>query len=130
MPKIGVRKPMTYKTDSGVALIRIECPPQIFDVEGAHIMRRKRVAIHKLDAIKALRPGDEGKMYAIFADLIPAWSGVLDVDTGEALPNLTDEPEGLSRLDNEQLGWLTSILQASPSIGSADPKSGPAGQTS
>lgn len=130
MPKIGARKPMTYKTDSGVALIRIECPPQIFDVEGAYIMRRKRVAIHKLDAIKRLKAGQEDEMYGIFADLVPMWSGVLDVEDGSELPNLSDEPSGLSKLDSEQLGWLTSILQASPSIGSADPKFGTAVPTS
>ena len=104
-----------YTRDMTSKLIQIPCPVDIFDMEDAYIMRRKRIAIYKLDAIKAFKPGQEEEMQAVYAELIPAWHNVIDVDTGEILPNLADEPEGLFKLDMEQIGWLTQMLQASAS---------------
>lgn len=101
-------------TSDGVALIRIECPEEVFDVEGAYIMRRKRVPVYVLDSIKAFKPGQEEEMYALFAKFVPHWDGVVDVETGEQLPDLADEPHGLTKLDNEQLQWVVKMLQASP----------------
>lgn len=102
------------KTSEGVALIRVECPEEVFDVEGAYIMRRKRVPVYVLDAIKGFKPGQEEELYVLFAKFVPQWSGVVDVETGEPLPDLADEPHGLTKLDNEQLQWLVKMLQASP----------------
>lgn len=102
------------KTVDGIALIKVACPPEVFDVNDAYIMRRKRVAIWKLDAIAAFQPGQEAEMYDIFAELIPEWHNVLDVETGEPLPNLSDEPNGLTRIDTEQLAWLSQTLRSTP----------------
>lgn len=120
------------KTADGIALIRIDCPPDVFDVDGAYIMRRKRVAVYKMDAMRNFKPGQEEQMYEIFADLIPQWNGIVDVETGEPLANLEDEPTGLTKLDNEQLQWLTKMLQASPlavAERTPHPKYGANGQT-
>lgn len=100
---------------NGVALLKVPCPPDVFDVDDAYVMRRRRVAIWKLDAIAAYQPGQEEEMYATFAELIPEWHNVLDVETGEPLPNLRDEPAGLTRIDTEQLAWLSKILRSTPS---------------
>ncbi|MCL4867746.1 MAG: hypothetical protein KJ063_02160 [Anaerolineae bacterium] len=95
-------------------LVRIDCPEDIFDVPGAFIMRRKRVAVWKLDSIKAFKPGQEDDLKSLYAELIPQWHGVLDVDNDEPLANLEDDPDGIFMIDAEQLTWLTRILQASP----------------
>lgn len=124
MPKLPV-----VKTPEGTALLKVACPPEIFDVFDAYIMRRKRVAIWKLDRISQFQPGQEEDMYGLFAELIPEWHNVLDVETGEPLPNLIEDPAGLTRLDTEQLGWLSKMLRATAGqLASASPKSGMNGQ--
>lgn len=97
-----------------VKLVRIDCPPEIFDVEGAYIMRRKRIAVWKLDTIRAFKLGQEDDMARLYADLVPQWGGIVDPDTGQALPSLADDPKALFQLDNEQVGWLTQMLQVMP----------------
>lgn len=121
MPKVTVSK------ENGIAFITVPCPEEIFDTPDAVVMRRKRIAIWKLDSINAFQPGQEEEMYGIFAELIPEWRGVLDVETGEPLPNLADDPRALTRLDTEQLAWLGGILRRTPanlSKNGADPKGG------
>lgn len=97
-----------------VKLVRIDCPAEIFDTEGAYIMRRKRIAIWKLDSIRAFKPGQEDDMARLYADLVPQWHGIVDPDTGQPLDNLADDPKALFQLDNEQVGWLTQMLQVMP----------------
>lgn len=125
MPKRTAKTSSVVKRVDGVALIQVPCPEDVFDVDGAYVMRRKRIAVWKLDAISALKKGEEDKMCQIYADLIPEWEGVLDVETGEPLANLADNPDGLLSLDSEQLTWLSQLLRVSPSqLSSASPKSG------
>lgn len=121
MPKVSESK------ENGIAFIAVPCPEDVFDTPDAVIMRRKRVAIWKLDQINAFQPGQEAQMYDLFAELIPAWDGVLDVETGKPLPNLSDDPNGLTRLDTEQLAWLSGVLRQTPANllkKGADPKGG------
>ncbi|MBK8990163.1 MAG: hypothetical protein IPM39_29550 [Chloroflexi bacterium] len=109
-------------TPDGIALLKVPCPEEIFDVTDAYVMRRKRVAIHKLDTIAAFKPGQEEEMYDVFAELIPHWR-VPDVETGESLPDLADDPAALTRIDTEQLAWLAKMLRQTPSqLASASPK--------
>lgn len=127
MAKRAVKKSNVVKREDGIVLIQVACPEEVFDVGGAFVMRRKRIAVWKLDAIASLKKGEEEKMCQIYADLIPEWEGVLDVETGEPLPNLADNPAGLLSLDSEQLTWLSQLLRVSLSqLSSADPKFGSA----
>lgn len=95
-----------------IKLVPIDCPPELFDTNDAYVMRRKRVAVWKLDAIKASK--DPNEVYKIMSELIPEWYRVLDVDTEELLPDPRTDPSVFSRLDNEQLVWMVKILQAKP----------------
>lgn len=97
-----------------VKLVRVDCPPEIFDVEGAYILRRKRVAVWKLDAVIATKPGQEDQAYKLIAELVPQWHGVVDVDTGENLPNPEDDPSVMSKIDVEQFLWLNEALRILP----------------
>jgi hypothetical protein len=121
MPKVTVSK------DNGIAFIKVPCPEEIFDTPDAVVVRRKRIAIWKLDSINAFQPGQEEEMYGLFAELIPEWHGVLDVETGEPLPNLAEDPRALTHLDTEQLAWLSGILRRTPANlvkNGTDPKGG------
>ncbi|MCL4867790.1 MAG: hypothetical protein KJ063_02380 [Anaerolineae bacterium] len=91
-----------------IALITIPCPEEIFEAEGVTIRRRKRVAVWKMDALKAAKLPED--VYAIVAGLVPTWDGVCDVDTGEQLANPADDPSVLSKLDGEQLTWIIQAL--------------------
>lgn len=96
-----------------VKLVRIDCPPEIFDVDGAYILRRKRVPIYMIDAIKDSGSADE--TYAMMAQLVPRWSGVIDVVTGEKLPHPEDDPTVFSKLDMiEQIKWIIESTQKNP----------------
>lgn len=93
-------------------LIAVDAPEEIFDVNGATISRRRRVAIQAIDDMKASKTADE--LYQKLAELIPAWNGIVDVDTGEALPSPAEDPKVFGRLDTEQLGWLSGKLLQTP----------------
>lgn len=96
-----------------VKLVRFNCPPELFDTTGAYILRRKRVAVWKLDAIKASKDAS-AEVYPMMAELVPQWHGVLDVDTGQPLPHPGVDAAVLSHLDTPQLTWIVKMLQASP----------------
>jgi len=94
-------------------MVRIDLPAAVFDVEGAYVMRKKRIAIWRLDAIKECTTADE--VYSLVAALIPTWYGVLDVDTDEPLGDPELDPKVFGHLDaQEQWPWLVGCLQASP----------------
>jgi hypothetical protein len=85
--------------------VRIQLPPEIFDVEDATAEKRKRVPVAWIDEMLAASTSDE--VYAVLARVFPRWQGVLDVETDEPLPNPEDDPAVFARLDNaEQLPWL------------------------
>jgi hypothetical protein len=107
-------------SEQQVALIKVPCPVEIFDAPDAYVMRRKRVAIWKLDQLDTIQPGQEEEMYRILADLVPDWK-VYDVETGEPLPPLADDPRGITRIDVEQLAWISRTLRAMPGKLGADP---------
>lgn len=96
-----------------VKLVRFDCPPELFDTQGAYIMRRKRIAVYKLDAIKDIRD-ESDKVYPLLAELVPQWHGVLDVETGEELPSPEMDATLLAHLDTPQLKWIVKTLSADP----------------
>lgn len=103
----------TNGRDQKVKLVRIDCPPEIFDVDGAHIMRRKRVPVYLVDDIKGSQSSEE--TYALMAQLVPRWNGVIDVVTGEPLANPEDDHSVFSRLDViEQIKWIIEVSQKNP----------------
>lgn len=92
-------------------LIAVPAPSEIFDVEGATISRRRRVAIQAIDEMQASKKTDE--LYKKLAEMVPAWKGIVDVDTGEELASPAEDPTVFGRLDTEQLGWISGkLLQA------------------
>ena len=96
-----------------VKLVQIPCPPEIFDVEGATISRRKRVPVWMVDAMRQSANSDE--VYEWLAKMVPEWSGVIDVETGEELGFPGDDPGVFSRIDSlEQLPWISAQLRAKP----------------
>lgn len=96
-----------------VKLVRFDCPPELFDTQGAYILRRKRIAVYKLDAIKAIKDESE-KVYPLLAELVPQWQGVLDVETGGELANPETNTDVLKHLDTPQLTWIVKMLSADP----------------
>lgn len=111
-------KPMTQATSNErgqrIALVQIDCPPEIFDAPDAYILRRKRCPVAKLDAMKTSKTAEE--LYDHMADLIPQWHNIVDVETGELLPNPEEDPQVFGRIDAfEQLVWLSEKLQVKPS---------------
>jgi len=97
---------------SNAKLVEVACPPDIFDVEGAAIWRRKRVPMWRLDAIKTAP--NQAALFENLTALVPKWKGVLDVETGEALAHPQDDPNVFDKLDTEQLGWIVEMLQVMP----------------
>lgn len=96
-----------------VKLVRIDCPADIFDVEGAYIMRRKRVPVAMADQLLVIKNKAEG--YPIIAALIPQWHGIIDVETGEALEDPENNVNVFDRLDViEQIPWLFDALKVLP----------------
>lgn len=109
-------KKTTYSTNEAgqrIALIRFDCPPDVFDLEPgqeAYVMRRKRVPVWKVDAIKVEKNADA--LYQMMAEVVPEWTGVCDTDTGELLPMPKDDHMVFSRIDLfEQWLWIASLLQ-------------------
>lgn len=89
--------------------ITVPLPVEMFDVDGATAERRRRVSVQRVNDLHAIRKasGDESDLYAALADIWPRWDGVIDVDTGEPLPNPEDDPGVFRRIDmGDQLGWL------------------------
>lgn len=114
-----MEKKTEKKTADNAKLVMFDCPPELFDVDGAYVMRRKRVPVWRVNAIKEVKRDED--LYTHLAVLIPCWQGVVDVDTGELLPNPEEDQAVFDRLDVvEQLPWLAEILQRRP----GDPKSG------
>lgn len=99
-----------------VACVIIECPEEPFDVrgegEGVSITRRKRIAIWRIDDLKSTR--EPAEMYRKLADLVPRWSNVRDVETGEPLPDPEGDPTVFTRLSFDQLTWISQALKMSP----------------
>lgn len=92
-------------------LIKIECPPDIFDVEDAYVMRRKRVPVYRVDQIRQAVQSEEA--YDALAFIFPEWEGIVDVETGEPMPNPSDDPSVFGKLDRlEQLPWFAQQIQA------------------
>jgi hypothetical protein len=90
--------------------VRIQLPPEIFDVEDASVEKRKRVPVAWVDEMLAAQTS--GDVYEVMARVFPRWSGVLDVETEEPLPNPEEDPEVFARLDNsEQLPWFGEQLR-------------------
>jgi len=93
--------------------VRIDCPPELFDAEDAFVMRRKRVPVYRVNAIKSATQDDQ--LYKDLAVVFPKWQGITDVETGDELPNPEDDPTVFSRLDLfEQLPWFGDMLQVKP----------------
>lgn len=98
--------PKNNKTDHET--IEIPLPKEIFDAPGATVRRRKRVSVRLVNHIRqiARTPGAAG-LWDALAEVYPAWDGVCDVDTGEALPHPADNPLVFLQLDyTEQVAWL------------------------
>ena len=94
-------------------LVQIDCPPELFDAEDAYVMRRKRVPVYRVNAIKSATQDEQ--LYQDLAGVFPEWHGITDVETGEELPNPEDDPTVFSRLDLfEQLPWFGEMLQVKP----------------
>jgi len=109
-----------------VKLIRIDAPADIFDVPDAYVMRRKRVPVALVDEMAELRRLNKAdakdNLYAIMAQVYPEWQGIVDVVTGEALPNPADDAAVFDRLDViEQLPWLGQMMRANPKVGKSTP---------
>lgn len=99
-------------------LIRIDCPPEIFDVEGAYIMRTRRVPVWVVDALKDAKSKEE--VYPLMAMIVPQWVGVVDPMTGELLMQPEDDPTVFGRLDlHEQYTWVARQFQVNPKNGTA-----------
>ena len=82
-------------------------------MEGAFILRRKRVPVHLMDSIRSAT--NEADVFNKVAQIVPEWSGVLDVETGEPLPNPSDDPDVFKQLDLiEQLPWIREQLSTRP----------------
>lgn len=94
-----------------IRFIDIPLPEDVFDVEDAVIIRRKRIPVWRIDELFSIResevPDRTAQLYASAAELIPRWQGVIDCDTGEELANPEDDPSVFSRLDvTEQWPWI------------------------
>lgn len=94
-----------------IKYIDIPLPEEVFDVNGAFIIRRKRIPTYRVDALFQIRQSDDPdktqKLYAAVAEFFPRWQGVVDCETGETLPNPEDDPTVFSRLDvTEQWPWI------------------------
>ena len=97
--------------------VTIDAPEEVWDVEGATITRRKRIAVARLDEMQAIarEREDEKALYEQLAELIPEWQGILDVETDEPLANPQDDPMVFSRVDiTEQFPWLMDLLKMTP----------------
>lgn len=102
-------------------LVRIDCPHEIFDVDGAYILRLRRVTVARLDSLDELArrrnktDEEQAEMYRMMADIIPGWEGVLHPDTGDPLPNPDDDPTVFKQLDAlEQLPWISRAMRTNP----------------
>lgn len=94
-------------------LIELKAPENIFDVEGATIMRRKRIPLWRVDAMRIAESSEE--VYEQMAACFPRWEGIVDVETGEPLPNPEDDPTVFSKLDKmEQMPWLGQQIGTQP----------------
>ena len=109
---------MSKTSQNTIPLIRIDCPPDVFDTEGAYIMRRRRVSVARLDALDDMArrrnksEAEQAEMYQMMVAIIPQWHGVMDPDTGEALPDPEDDPTVFRRLDAlEQLPWMSKAMR-------------------
>jgi hypothetical protein len=102
--------PKEHFVKDAVKVIRVDCPPEVFDVEGAYIMRRKQVAVWKLDTLKAAKQNDT--VSELLKDLVPDWHGVVDVESGEPLPPLSEQPNGWLQLSTDQVAWILETLQS------------------
>lgn len=96
-----------------IKTITLEAPEEIFDVEGATIERRKRIPLWRVDAMRTAQSSEE--VYEQMAAIFPAWNGIVDVETGEPLPNPEDDPSVFGRLDKmEQMPWLGVQIGTQP----------------
>ena len=96
-----------------IKYVTITLPEDVFDVEGATVVRRKRVSVAEVDRLRNLGktvkdPKDaEEELYEGMAKIWPRWDGVVDVDSGELLPNPETNPFVFARLGiTEQLPWF------------------------
>lgn len=100
-----------------IKYVTIPLPEEIWDVEGATVKRRKRISVARMDDLQdiAQEAQDPEALYSNLAELIPSWEGVLDVETGEPLPDPQDDPMVFSRVDiTEQFPWLMELLKMTP----------------
>lgn len=100
---------MSKSTDkSHHETIQIPLPEELFDAPDAVVRRRKRVSVALVNKIRQLARGAAGEsLWQALADVYPAWEGVCDVDTGEALPNPQEDPLAFIHLDyTEQVAWF------------------------
>jgi len=90
-------------------LIPIQAPEHIFDTKNAVIYRVRRVPAYRVDEMRTSKNSDD--VYRHLANFFPEWDGVIDPETGDALPNPKDDYTVFSRLDvTEQLPWINSQL--------------------
>lgn len=88
-------------------LIDIPLPEAVFDAPDAVAQRRRRVSVETVHAVRRMARVGDPKLYETLADIYPSWAGVLDVESGAALPNPQDDVNAFKRLDyTEQVAWL------------------------
>lgn len=100
------------KKKSGPVLVRVDLPPEIFDVEGAFVMRRKRIPVEKIDQMRAAK--ESAQIYGHMAYFMPKWSGLVDCE-GDPIEKQPEENPGIfGTLDvTEQFPYLVELVKSS-----------------
>lgn len=94
-------------------LIGIEAPGAIFDVSDGLVFRLRRVPVALVDEFAGADSGEAA--CAVLARIFPRWKQILDVQTGEPLPNPSEDPSVFMRVDAvEQLPWFGEQIRARP----------------
>lgn len=99
------------KKGQGPILVKLELPPEIFDVEGAVIFRRKRIPVEKVDQMRAAKESEE--VYKHMAYFIPKWEGLVDCDGEPIDAQPADNPDLFGSLDvGEQFPYLVELVKS------------------